>query len=148
MKRSGWEVILGLLVIAAIVIPVSVSIARNREAAKLDTYYPLRAEFNKLGGVKPGMDVRLAGIRIGYVGGLTLDQENVLAVLDLRIDTEYQLPVDTKVSVKSTGAFGAYYVNLEPGPSTDRMKSGDLFTNVQDVSSLEDEIAAVAFGTD
>ncbi len=148
MSKALMEGLIGLVLLVVIAVPVVNAVDDYVNAIPDDKFYTVYTDFNKIGGVKRGMEVRLGGIQIGSIGAMELDQLDVIAKVTLHIDREYLLPVDTQVSVKSAGVLSGSYINLQPGSSDERVEPGGRFENVVDVSSLEDEIAQVAFGGD
>jgi len=76
--------------------------------------YPVTAVFNRVDGLFEGDEVRLAGIRIGTVGGQSLDA-NFRAVVTLNIDRGVVVPVDSAAAIHTDGLFGSKFVVLEPG---------------------------------
>ena len=148
MSKGLIEGLIGLVVLVVIAVPVVNAVDDYVNAVPDDKFYRIHTDFNKIGGVKRGMEVRLGGIQIGSIGSMELDQLDVIAKVTLYIDRKYKLPIDTEVSVKSAGVLGGSYINLQPGTSEERVEPGGRLENVINVSSLEDEIAQVAFGSD
>lgn len=74
-----------------------------------DTYY---AEFTESGGLKPGDEVRVAGVRVGKVKGVELDGDKVVAELLLTEDVD--LGERTGAEIKIRTLLGALYVALTP----------------------------------
>ncbi|MEZ5648767.1 MAG: MlaD family protein [Alphaproteobacteria bacterium] len=147
MRRETIEIIIGLLVILVAATPIALLAAGSRKPEATARTYVLHAHFNKVGGVQPGNEVQIGGIRVGTILRQYIDYENYSAVLDFAIDERYKLPVDTEVSVASAGMFGGGYIDLRPGTAAETILPNGTMTNTKDVKSLEDEIAAVAFGS-
>ena len=93
--------------------------------------YKLIAEFDNVGAVTAGTDVRLAGIKIGTVIDQSLNVENYQAKLVFSIDPLVQLTDDTSAKVTSEGLLGASYIALDPGGSDVKLKDGDQISQTQ-----------------
>jgi phospholipid/cholesterol/gamma-HCH transport system substrate-binding protein len=93
--------------------------------------YRLVAEFDNVGAVTAGTDVRLAGIKIGTVVDQSLNTENYQAKLVFSIDPKVQLTDDTSAKVTSEGLLGASYIALDPGGSETKLKDGDQISLTQ-----------------
>jgi phospholipid/cholesterol/gamma-HCH transport system substrate-binding protein len=93
--------------------------------------YRLVAEFDNVGAVTAGTDVRLAGIKIGTVVDQSLNVENYQAKLVFSIDPTVQLTDDTSAKVTSEGLLGASYIALDPGGSEVKLKDGDVIAQTQ-----------------
>ncbi len=114
--------------------------------------YPVFARFGQVGSLAAGADVRLAGVKVGSVSGVSLDPKTFLARTTLSIDPKIKLPVDSTVKITSDGLLGGEHVSIEPGGSMDDMKPGAEFQNVQGAVDLFGLIGAFlrpgAGGTD
>src|SRR5687767_6308594 len=98
-------VILGLLVVAF-------------KAADLpligggDTYH---ASFSEAGGIKPNDEVRIAGVRVGKVRAVDLDDGKVKVTF--KVDTPSKFGTETGAEIKVKTLLGAMYLSLTPdGP--------------------------------
>ncbi|MEM7459728.1 MAG: MlaD family protein [Pseudomonadota bacterium] len=84
----------------------------------VDTVYAsLGARFSAANGIKPGTDVRMAGVKIGEVQSVDLDIDRTEAKVVFKVD-ESILPIGdgTSARVQSQSLLGGSYVNLEPAP--------------------------------
>ncbi len=109
--------LVGLLVIAAVV-----AAAFNVEALPLIGGGPTySAAFSEAGGLKPGDEVRIAGVKVGKVDGVELDGDHVKVTFRLTTDAAFGDLTTASIRVKTI--LGAKYLSLEPkGPG--RMRSG------------------------
>jgi len=107
--------------------------------------YMLSAEFNNVSGVKSGADVQIAGVTVGKVRQLSLNKDN-MAVVDLQIDREVKVPVDSIASVKSTGIIGDKYVQISLGGDETLYKPGETIVDTESAVDLESLISKFAFG--
>lgn len=107
--------------------------------------YPLAAEFNNISGVKVGADVQVAGVTVGKVRQLTLNQEN-MAVVGIQIDRGVKVPVDSIASVKSQGIIGDKYIQISLGGDEKLYKPGETIVDTESSVDLESLISKFAFG--
>ena len=78
--------------------------------------YIIRANFENSGGLKVKSPVTLAGVRIGRVSRISIDNESYESVVEMHIESQYNnLPDDTSASIYTAGLLGEQYVSLEPG---------------------------------
>jgi phospholipid/cholesterol/gamma-HCH transport system substrate-binding protein len=136
MKQNTLETIVGLAVL--IVAGVFLNFAYNKGNINkpLDSYV-LIANFENSEGISQGSDVKIAGIKVGYVEKLALDPENFLSQLYLRIDNKVKLPVDSKACVTSSGFLGGKFIGLAPGGADDILKNDGKIKYTQSSISLE-----------
>ncbi len=77
-----------------------------------DTYH---AAFAESGGLKPNDEVRIAGVRVGKVTAVELDDGLVIATF--KVDTPSKFGTETGAAIKVKTLLGAMFVALEPaGP--------------------------------
>ena len=72
-----------------------------------------KAHFNYVEGLDIGSDVKLAGIPIGKVTNLEIEN-NLIAVTGF-IDKDFDIPKDSIASIRSEGLFGKKSLLINPG---------------------------------
>jgi phospholipid/cholesterol/gamma-HCH transport system substrate-binding protein len=93
--------------------------------------YEVTARFSSADGISSGTDVRLHGIKIGTVSGLSLDPKTYYAVARLSIGNDVKIPDDSSVKITSSGFLGSNYVAIQPGGSEKMVAQGGELTNTQ-----------------
>lgn len=82
------------------------------------------AELANAGGVRPGDEVRVAGIGVGEVTRTKLAGDRV--IMSFRVRNDVDLGADTRVEVKLSTLLGGRYVDLRPrgtgAPADDRIR--------------------------
>jgi len=96
----------------------------------------LNANFRSAEGVSVGSDIRLAGVSVGTVSGLSLNLETYRADAVFAIDEGVDIPDDSSAVVASEGLLGGTYVELVPGGSFEMYSDGALITDTQGAVSL------------
>ncbi len=91
------------------------SSTRRLTGASARSGYRIIAEFDNIGAVNVGTDVRMAGIKIGSVVAQELDSETFQARVTMMIDPKLKLAEDQQRKIASEGMLGSPYVSLEPG---------------------------------
>lgn len=107
--------------------------------------YTLTAEFDNISGVKSGADIQIAGVKIGTVGELSLN-EDAVANAALKIDRSVEIPLDSIASVKSKGIVGDKFIQISLGGDQEMFKSGDVMRDTESAVDLESLISKFAFG--
>lgn len=98
--------------------------------------YELTASFPDVDGVETGTEVRLAGVKIGRVTGVSLNPQSYMADARLRLPDEVVLPADSAAIIQSDGLLGGAYIQIQPGGSPDNLAPGDEIEDVQGAVSL------------
>lgn len=86
-----------------------------------DTYY---AEFSESGGLKVNDEVRLAGVRVGKVNSIELD-DGVVKV-GFKIKTDADLGDETKAAIKVKTLLGSMFLSIEPDGSGELKEGGTI----------------------
>lgn len=136
MAYRVWEVALGAVVMAVAVVFVVFALRATGTALTADQGYPLRASFRSAEGVRPGTEVRLAGVRIGTVTALTLDPQSFRAQLTITVARGLDLPADSTIQVASEGILGGTFIEVLPGGALENLAAGDTFQDTQSAVSL------------
>ena len=98
--------------------------------------YPLTASFRSLEGVSVGTDVRLAGVKIGSVTGVSLNPETFRADTTVSIFNGIDIPDDSAIVISSEGLLGGNFVEVMPGASPYALAAGDEILDTQGSVSL------------
>ena len=130
------EVIVGGVVVAAAAGFLIYASQFSGISSGLDGSYELSASFRSIEGVTVGTDVRLAGVKVGTVTGLTLNAETFRADASLSINDGLELPDDTAAVVSSEGLLGGNFVELLPGGSAFSFADGDEILDTESSVSL------------
>ena len=107
--------------------------------------YMLNAEFNNVSGVKVGADIQIAGVTVGKVREMRLNDQQ-LAEISMQLDKEVSVPVDSIASVKSQGIIGDKYIQITLGGDETAYKPGESIVDTESSVDLESLISKFAFG--
>lgn len=143
MKRSVIETVLGAVVlfIAGFFLVFSY---RTANVGAVEGY-EVFAEFPGIGGLKPGDDVQISGVKIGTVRSVMLDPDSYLARVYMSIDTSIQLPDDTAALISSESLLGGRFLALEPGASETMLTPGGKIEYTQAPQNLEQLLGKFIF---
>ncbi|HRQ61683.1 MAG TPA: outer membrane lipid asymmetry maintenance protein MlaD, partial [Alphaproteobacteria bacterium] len=114
MRRNIIETILGAVVLV-VAISFVVYSYKQADIGAGSGGYQISANFSGIGGLKPGDDVQISGVKIGTVSNVSLNPETFLARVDMMVDDGVKLPVDTAALISSESLLGGRYLALEPG---------------------------------
>ena len=96
-----------------------------------------KAHFSYVEGLNIGSDVKLAGIPIGKVTNLEIDND-LIAVTGF-IDRDFDIPKDSIASIRSEGLFGKKSLLINPGFDIpfDSSNKNITFTETTDSYSID-----------
>jgi phospholipid/cholesterol/gamma-HCH transport system substrate-binding protein len=135
MSAHRTEVTVGAAVVA-VAIGFLVYASQFTGVTSGKTGYPLSASFRSLEGVTVGTDVRLAGVKIGSVTGISLNPQTFRADTEFTIQDGIVLPDDSAVVISSEGLLGGNFVEILPGGSPFNFEEGAEIEDTQSAVSL------------
>lgn len=138
MKRFNLEIIVGLFVLLGIVALAYLSIKLGQLPIGGGASYNVSAVFSSVTGLTQGASVEIAGVRVGRVEAIQL--EDYEAVVTLRLDSEIKLQEDAIASIKTSGLIGSKYVSITPGGSDRPIAPGGRIRDVENPIDFEDLI--------
>ncbi|HKU54347.1 MAG TPA: outer membrane lipid asymmetry maintenance protein MlaD [Rhizomicrobium sp.] len=128
-RPNTAETLIGAAVVAIAL--VLAALAYLRTGAGGLSGYEVNARLAKVDGLAVGTDVRLAGIKVGSVSGLTLDPQTYLVTVHMDIRNDIKLPMDSSILVTQAGFLGGQYLSITPGGDDKMMAAGAFFENAQ-----------------
>ncbi len=130
LRENIGEAIVGLLVVLLAVWFVFFAWNRTGGGQKAGAIH-IAAIFPNASGVSTGTDVRVAGLKVGSVTGLSLDSQSYQVKVAIALDPSANLPADTSASITSEGLLGSTFIAMNPGGSPTKLRSGDTITDTQ-----------------
>jgi phospholipid/cholesterol/gamma-HCH transport system substrate-binding protein len=147
MKKNTLEMTVGLFMMAGLAAFGYLALQLGEVSIfSSSTKYIITAEFDNVSGVKKGAAVQIAGVMVGDVSGVKLNEDDV-AVLSLRLDKRVKIPADSIASVKSQGIIGDKYIQLSPGADEEILAEGGVLTETESSVDIEALISKFAFGS-
>lgn len=145
MNHNIIETVLGAVVL--LVAAIFLTMALNAADVKGVKGYDVVADFAKVDGISPGIDVRISGVKVGSVVKTELDTKTYLAHVTMSIANDIKLPIDTVAKVSSEGLLGGKYMALEPGAEDETLPSGGKIQYTQASLNLEEMIGKFIFSS-
>ena len=147
MKQRNVELIVGIFIVLGF-LAFGYLALRLGELPFLSSSstYVIQAEFDNVSGVKEGSAIQIAGVTVGSVAQIQLSKDHV-ALVDLRLNKNLEIPADSIASVKSQGLIGDKYVQISLGGSPDILKAGGKITETESAVDVESLISKFAFGS-
>lgn len=132
----GLFLLLGLVALAGLAFRVS-----GLSLSAPETTYTLYADFDNIGGLKPRARVTVAGVDIGTVTDITLDQQRFVGHVTMKINASVNsLPIDSSAMILTQGMLGQQYIGISIGAEEQLLVDGNRFKSTQSALVLEDLI--------
>lgn len=143
MKKNVLETLMGAVVL--IVAVAFLGFAYEGSQMRVEKGYTVSAKFANASGISLGSDVRIGGIKIGVISGLSLDPNTYEAVASMQISDSIKLPKDSSAAVVSSGLLGEKFVQMTPGNDDKMLADGGAIKFTQSAVNLEELIGKYMF---
>jgi phospholipid/cholesterol/gamma-HCH transport system substrate-binding protein len=146
MKKTSVETAVGIFVLIGLISVAYLTIKLGKMEWFGDDYYTLDARFTSVSGLKAGAVVDMAGVEIGQVADIQLDNQRQVAIVNLKIKKGVILTDDVIASVKTSGLIGDKYIRLTPGGSDRILNTGDMIIETESALDIEELVSKYVFG--
>lgn len=146
MNRSSVEIAVGIFVLIGIICVGYLTVRLGKMEWFGADYYSVSAQFQSIAGLNNGASVEVAGVQIGKVDSISLDKEEMVAVVKMKIQKGVVLTDDVIASIKTAGLIGDKYIQLTPGGSDEILNPGDTIIETESAIDLEELISKYVFG--
>jgi phospholipid/cholesterol/gamma-HCH transport system substrate-binding protein len=134
-KNYKWK--LGLFAVIALVLAVSAIYYIGKQKNKFGSVVHISAYFNSVSGLKMGSNVRLGGIDVGTVDGISLMTDTTVQVqMIIQKKVQRFIRKDAKASIGSEGLMGDKVIVIAPGtPGTPAVSEGDSLPTLHPIET-------------
>ncbi len=144
MRRVGVEIAVGIFIIVGLVCLAYISIKLGKVSLSGQNYYPVKAIFSTVKGLRNDTVVEISGVEVGKVDSIRLD--NYEAVTTLLIRKDIKLQEDAIASIRTKGLLGEKYVEITPGGSDIMIPPDGTIFETEPPIDLEKLIGNFVFG--
>lgn len=144
MERKGLELGVGIFLLVGFLCLGYLSFKLGDVHLWGSSDYEVHAKFANIAGLKEKAAVTMAGVTIGHVKGIQLQDGQ--ALLTLNIHKGVRLEEDVIASIKTMGIIGDKYVSVSPGASEEYIKPGGMIKDTQPPLDLENLVSKFVFG--
>lgn len=103
--------------------------------SKNNVYY---ANYDQVGGIQPASHVMIYGVKVGTVTNVTLNTDPTKGVeVEMTVDKQYQIPVDSKAKIFSDGLMGGKAVEIVYGTATEMIPNEGTLQTEKSVDLME-----------
>ncbi|RLB67395.1 MAG: outer membrane lipid asymmetry maintenance protein MlaD [Deltaproteobacteria bacterium] len=144
-KRFNVELVVGIFMVIGMLGVAYLAINLGGIDLFGRDYTRIYAQFDSVSGLKEGARVEIAGVLVGKVEKISLDEDD-MAKVELAIFPEVKLQTDVIASIKTQGIIGDKFIKISPGGDDEYLKDGDQITETESAIDLEDLISKYVFG--
>lgn len=105
--------------------------------------FMIDARFGSIEGLEVSASVEIAGVSVGKVKSITLEENE--ALVQMEIENGTKITDDTIASIRTKGVIGDKFVKLSPGGSDDILGDKDSLMDTESAISLEELVSKYIF---
>jgi phospholipid/cholesterol/gamma-HCH transport system substrate-binding protein len=96
----------------------------------------LRATFDDVGGLSVRAPVKVAGVKIGQVSAIDLD-DDLRAEVALVVESDLALSIDSAAAIRTSGLLGDQFISVELGAEDAVLEDGEEFSFTESAFSID-----------
>ena len=146
MKKFKQESIVGIFFLIGCLCVGYLTVKLGKMEILGGDYYTVNARFTNVTGLKSGGFVQLAGVPIGQVEAITLNTEDQVAMVRMKIQKGIPIDEDAIASVKTSGLIGDKYIKISPGGAEDLIPPDGTIVDTESTVDIEELISKYVFG--
>lgn len=137
----GVFLLAGMLALALLAVKIS-----GLSPSASNERYTVYALFENIGGLTERSKVAMSGVTIGEVSRITIDANELKALVEMKIDTRVDyLSYDSSAAILTAGLLGEKYIGISVGADEDMLGEGDYIEDTQSALVLEELIGKFLF---
>ncbi len=143
MKKINIETGVGIFLIVGLLSIFYLSVRLGDVNLFGTKQYTVKASFANISGLREGSTVEIAGVTVGKVSKILL--EDYEASVELLIDPEVKLQEDSIASIRTQGIIGDKYIKINPGGAEEYIKPGGEIFETESTIDLEELVGKYIF---
>ena len=146
MKKNNTELIVGIFIVLGFFSITYTTISIGGIQIFGSSHYSLMASFTTVAGLKEGATIEIAGVEIGKVKQISL--QNGVAQVNLAIDPKIKIESDSLVSIRTKGLIGEKFVKITLGAEEEYLEDGDEISDTESSLEIEELIGKFLYDSD
>lgn len=143
MKKINIETGVGIFIVIGVLCLTYLSVKLGDVSLFGTKQYVVKARFANISGLKEGAVVEIAGVTVGKVARIHLD--NYEAFVEMLIDPGVEIPSDAIASIRTQGIIGDKYIKIQPGGSDEYIRSDEEILETESAIELEELVSKYIF---
>lgn len=143
--NSSRDFVVGLFVCAGLAAMAWLSLQVGGVSLSPAPRLTLFAHFDDIGGLTDRSPVRVAGVTVGRVTAIDLD-DDLRARVTLEVEEDVPLSIDTAAAIRTSGLLGDQFVALEPGAEDATLTQGEVFSFTESALNLDKLVGTLVHG--
>lgn len=143
MNRRMAEIIVGVFVLIGLGSLAHLSVGLARHEVIRGPSREIKAVFSSVGGLRAGASVTIAGVEVGRVRSIEL--EDYQGLVRMMIDANVNIQADAMASVRTRGLIGEKFIAITPGGADETLADGGEIFETEPAIDIEQLISKFVF---
>ncbi len=143
MKKINVETGVGIFIVVGLLCLGYLSMKLGDVSLFGTDHYQVNARFVNVSGLKEGATVEIAGVTVGKVSKISLDDYE--AFVSLLIKPDVKLQEDVIASIRTQGIIGDKYIKIKTGGSEEFIETNGEIIETESAIELEELISKYVF---
>ncbi len=143
MKKFSVEAGVGIFLIFGVLCLAYLSVKLGDIDLFSQEQYAVKAYFTNVSGLKENATIEVAGVRIGKVSKIYLNEYD--AEVNLLIDNDIKLPEDSIASIRTQGIIGDKFIKISPGGAEEYIETGGEILETESAIDIEELVSKYIF---
>ena len=143
MYGKKTEISVGIFMMVGIACLVYLSVNLGNVDLFGSDSFMIDAKFGSIEGLEVAASVEIAGVPVGKVKRITLEENEALVQMEIKKGTK--ITDDTIASIRTKGIIGDKFIKLSPGGSDDFLGDKDVLMDTESAISLEELVSKYIF---
>jgi phospholipid/cholesterol/gamma-HCH transport system substrate-binding protein len=143
MKKINVETGVGIFIIIGMLCLGYLTVKLGDVSLFASEQYLVKAHFMNVSGLKKGATVELAGVEVGKVSEIYLDDYE--ALVEMLIDPEIKLQEDAIASIRTQGIIGDKYIKIKTGGADEMIEENGEILDTESAIELEELVSKYMF---
>jgi phospholipid/cholesterol/gamma-HCH transport system substrate-binding protein len=114
MSKSRLEWKVGLFVLVSLVLAAALIMKFSKSSSAFTKTYEILVVTSNVGGIREGASVLMAGVQIGTVRQINLDESGKIVTMHVQIQSRFRIHADARITIEQAGFLGDQYISITP----------------------------------
>jgi phospholipid/cholesterol/gamma-HCH transport system substrate-binding protein len=144
MKTTYLEFVVGVFLALGVLCLAFLSVKVARKDFFTSEGYEVQAVFSNCSGLRRGSPVMIAGVQIGQVKQISL--QDYEAKVKMVLQSNVAIQKDAIASIKTKGLIGEKYIEISPGAADEKVAPGGIIRDTEPALDMEGLISKFVHG--
>jgi phospholipid/cholesterol/gamma-HCH transport system substrate-binding protein len=112
-SRLEWKV--GIFLLISLVFAAALIMKFSKTTSVFTKSYEILLVTSNVGGIRPGASVLMAGVQVGTVRGIDLDESGKIVTMHVQVQSRFRVHADARFTIEQAGFLGDQYISITPG---------------------------------